>query len=490
MAKKGELFFLIKSLSKAEKRYFRLFAQMNKSGANYLRLFDAIDQQERYDELAIKEMFQGETFVKQLHVTKNYLSKLILKCLRNYYQGHSKSAGILDLLRDIEILFHKELYDQAWYSIEKACQVALEYEKYPLLLEAYGWKRKWLLNRHGPVKAKEALVEIIQAENEALQKWQRYNKYWELVANLFTWVNEEDERGKYENKLAAQPLFQEVDPTDTLRSRVLYYHLQYGYAFMKYNDVVGADHYIDELIALLESHPLRIQDDPSAYITALTNKIGSLLSQQKRNEIPPLLQKIRTVPQKYKLKQHSRLALRLLLQTYNVELELYRDTGEIEKGLKVIKEAEHFLLENDALPANYDLLLAYQFAYLYFLSKDYRKALFWLNHIFQLKSETTREDILSFARLLNLIIQFELKNIMVLKYAIDSTRRFLKKKRNLHDFERVLLQFFSKICNQPSKAYRASFIQLKEDLFANTPSKDVAQTLDYLDFMRWIGENC
>ena len=64
MAKKGELFLLIKSLSRTEKRYFRMFANMNKGSANYLRLFDAIDKQEVYDEKTIKEEFQGETFVK------------------------------------------------------------------------------------------------------------------------------------------------------------------------------------------------------------------------------------------------------------------------------------------------------------------------------------------------------------------------------------------------------------------------------------------
>ena len=70
MVKKNELFILIKSLSKSEKRYFRLFCSRESSGSNYTRLFDSIDSQKEYDEKAIKKVFKGEKFIHQLHVTK------------------------------------------------------------------------------------------------------------------------------------------------------------------------------------------------------------------------------------------------------------------------------------------------------------------------------------------------------------------------------------------------------------------------------------
>ena len=57
MIKKEQLFALIKSLTKAEKRYFKLFASVNNTDANYILLFDAIDAQDVYDEKRIKEKF-------------------------------------------------------------------------------------------------------------------------------------------------------------------------------------------------------------------------------------------------------------------------------------------------------------------------------------------------------------------------------------------------------------------------------------------------
>src|SRR5215207_9441723 len=103
MAKKGNLFLLIKSLSKSEKRYFKLFVANGKSDANYLQLFEAMDRQEQFDEEAIRKKFKGKAFASQLHVAKIYLSELILKSLRNYHANDSVNGQILDLIRDTEI---------------------------------------------------------------------------------------------------------------------------------------------------------------------------------------------------------------------------------------------------------------------------------------------------------------------------------------------------------------------------------------------------
>src|SRR6267143_6604241 len=107
MAKKGSLFLLIKSLTKAEKRYIKVFSGGGKDDSIYQLLFDAIDQQKEYDEEEIRKIFKGDKFLDQLHVTKIYLSELILKALRNYNAKSNINSELLTLLGDIEILFGK-----------------------------------------------------------------------------------------------------------------------------------------------------------------------------------------------------------------------------------------------------------------------------------------------------------------------------------------------------------------------------------------------
>src|SRR5687768_13478876 len=119
MVKKNSLFDLIKSLSPAEKRFFKSFST-GEGHSNYLRLFNAIDAMPQYDESIIKERFKGEKFINQLHVTKIYLQESILGSLRNFYGATSASQMEKDILRNVEIYFNKELYNQCAVEIQKA----------------------------------------------------------------------------------------------------------------------------------------------------------------------------------------------------------------------------------------------------------------------------------------------------------------------------------------------------------------------------------
>ena len=82
-----DLFQLIKSMSKSEKGYFKKFASKHTIGEKniYVKLFDAMDRIDEYNELLIKKKFAGEKFADKLYSTKNYLFNLILKALSSYH---------------------------------------------------------------------------------------------------------------------------------------------------------------------------------------------------------------------------------------------------------------------------------------------------------------------------------------------------------------------------------------------------------------------
>lgn len=487
MTKKNNLFLLIKSLTKAEKRYFKLHAAMGGDHKNYLRLFDFIGKQKEYDEQAVRRRFKDEAFVKQLHVTKIYLNKLILKSLRNFHASLSIDAELKDLLRDIELLFKRELFDQCQYSIAKAEDIARAYEKHYSLLEIYEWKRKLALLRSGAEKRRDEVNEVIARERLSLKKLQTVNEYWDLTINQ---VNSRLVSGGSDNRkqFLSHPLLKNVKAADTLQAKSLYYFiLQTQYYFQ--GNLAKAERSVTDLIELLESHPDRIKENPGSYITALNNKIGVCLRAKKLKAIPELLAKIRAIPQKYGLKPQSPLAIKTILQTYNVELEMYRDSGDYERGIARIDEIKSYLKKpNRFIPGDYKLMLYYQFAYLFFMKKEYKDSLYWLNELFRSKLGLVRQDIPSYARFLNLIIHFELGNITVLKYAVDACRRFLKKRGKVRPFENTLLKFFSRLSMAHPKNYSILFQQLQSELFSNSDKTEINNTLDYLNFREWIKE--
>ena len=110
MKASDDLFNLVRSLNKNEKRYFRLLSGLHAGEKKFLLLFDAVDSQKEYDEETIKKKFRKEKFIRQLTFTKNYLYKSILKSLESYHS--SADSEIKNLLHRVEILFEKGLYAQ------------------------------------------------------------------------------------------------------------------------------------------------------------------------------------------------------------------------------------------------------------------------------------------------------------------------------------------------------------------------------------------
>src|SRR5690606_3140650 len=134
MKASGELFQLIKSLNKSEKRYFKLNFP-GRENTNYLMLFDAIDKQEIYHEQSIKEKFKNEKFVKQLTFTKNYLYSSILSSLISYNRSGSTEIQLTEIVIKLRILFNKGLYPQYFKALKNFKQKVWEYEKFYILLE-------------------------------------------------------------------------------------------------------------------------------------------------------------------------------------------------------------------------------------------------------------------------------------------------------------------------------------------------------------------
>ena len=480
MSKKGQLFSLIKSMSQSEKRHFKLFLSTAAGDKNYLKLFNFIDRQKELNDQEIKAHFKGDAFVKQLHVTKNYLKKQILKSLRHYHSKHSVDASLKERLREIEILFQKDLFDHCRELVDKALEKAEHYEKLQSLLALYGWKKKLLLNRHGPFEAREEVLSLIEKEKELIDQLANHNAYWALTMDSMDFDRVQE--------TLKNPLLQGPEEAKSLQAKILYYHICYS-QYVVTGAVEQALQSIDDLIGLLEEIPERIREDPAPYITALNNKTVLLLRDGKLDQVYSHINKIREAPDRYGIPKHSRLTTVSLLKTYNVELELYRDLGEYQNAVKLIDEVNEILEKHrETVPRDYEISFYYQFAYSLFKKGLYSRALKWINKIVLGNYGTIREDIQSYGRFLNLMIHLELEHIMILKYAVDGTRRFLKKKRDLHLFEKVLLRFFSQVSMALSRERKALFLSLNEELFKGEKEEEVKEVLDYLDFKAWIAE--
>jgi hypothetical protein len=251
------------------------------------------------------------------------------------------------------------------------------------------------------------------------------------------------------------------------------------------NNLDQAEASIDKLISYLEANEFRLKDDPGPYITALSNKIGIFLNQRRYPEAHVVLRTIRELPAKLKLTNKNPVSLKIMVRTFNVELEAFRDSGEYTQGIQMIPKVRIFIEDNQELiSTDYQVLLHYQFAYLYFMKKDFKNALQNVNVVLNYRYQA-RTDIVGYAQFLNLIIHYELGNVTVMKYAVDSSRRYLKKRGNLIEFEKILLRLFSKLSTEPDNQHIRLFSEALNRLFGNPALINETQ-LDYLNFRYWL----
>ena len=138
MAKRDNLFNLIKSLNRSEKRYFKLFTKDKTINGknNHHILFNLIDKMDVYDEELLKRKLKKEPKILNFLASIKYqLYNSILRSMHIFHAQSSVEAELGEALHQIEFLRIKKLYDQALGVIKKAKVIAEERERFTYLME-------------------------------------------------------------------------------------------------------------------------------------------------------------------------------------------------------------------------------------------------------------------------------------------------------------------------------------------------------------------
>ena len=121
--------------------------------------------------------------------------------------------------------------------------------------------------------------------------------------------------------------------------------------------------------------------------------------------------------------------------------------------------------------------------------KQYSASLDWISKILKARFKSVRKDLIVHTHLLNLMIHLEHHNYMVLRYYVDSARRYIKKAHAMQPYLDILLRFFVKMSRMPLSAHHKAFRQLKGKLFPRDRESLIPEALtEYIDIPLWISE--
>ncbi|MCT4560092.1 MAG: hypothetical protein N4A41_01840 [Crocinitomicaceae bacterium] len=491
MKPSGELFKLIKSLSKSEKRFFKLSSSLQSGEKNYLKIFDFIEKQKEYNEEELKEHFKKEKFIRHLPSEKNHLYKLILKSLRSFYSEHSVSSLLKQEIKNVEILYQKALYKECEKFVARAKEIAKEYEKFYYWFELISWEKKLLEEAYEAGVFSTNLDELVEEEGMVIEKLRNLAEYqiiYSKINLLFRsggFARTPKERAEVDH-IADYHLIKGKNTAISTRAASMCYYIK-GLCAATNRQYTDAFEFFNKTRTILDNNPKIKEDSGQRYLMTLSYLCQCYIENKDYGEAEKLIQTIKGLSEEKGFSSID-IEVKIFTQSINLEMKLYQALGDFQRGVDMIEKIQIQQDElGDKINKEQEILLAYNNAYNCFGIGEYKKALAYINVVLNDNETNLRQDIYGFARVFNLILHYELENYDFLEYIIKSTNRFLSKYERSLQVEAVLIKYLRKLSKTMSATDKEGiFIELSKEIQQLMKLEDERVLMEYFNLEAWV----
>lgn len=485
MRRTDSLFQLIKALNRADKRNFKLLTQLTSGDKKYLKLFDAIDRQDSYDETRIVRQFREDNLVNQFSVAKNYLYNSILKSLTYFYKG--ENAELTSLALQVKILIDKNLFPHAQKILRKSKAKARRQENFSELQQLLALERQILVDQQD-YKKFGALIEEIQAEElQLLEKIRNFLHYRHLLDEVLKVMTasqsarEKEDESEFE-RILKDPSLQSPEAATSRRSRILFHtiHRHYWYYVGKIDEVVVS---AEKALAIFDESDDLKEAWVHQYIGVLFNCAAALYAIreiQRSKAVQETLYAIKTRSEKANISKFEKY--------FALSLSHAANAGDVREGKRLLTEFRRQIPKySGKIRKSSELLLYYYAAILCHVSNNHREALRWINAFLNEPRTEVRTDLQCNARLLNLIIHFELGNFDLVDHSLKSTYRFIVKRDRMYQAERMVLRSVKALAAADSEEGRLQiFKEMDEKIKELKDSRYESVAIQFLLLDSWV----
>jgi hypothetical protein len=485
------LFKLIKSLSKAEKRNFKLYSNRVGDGESlkYLTLFDLVDKQNDYNE---EEILKKAPEIKpaQLPNLKANLTKNLLVSLRLSSQLSDVDIMLRQQIDYAKIMYNKALYRQSLVMLNKAKQQAKKYERQLLYFEMIEFEK--LIESQYITRSLENRAEQLTQESDMLNHTLTLSgALSNLSIKLYGFYLQHGYVRNEEDQLAITDFFHENLPGFTYNNlgflEKLYLYQSHVWFYQITQDFLMQYRYSLKWVELFRQNPDALLAQTDMYIKGINNMLEGLYFAGDYARFEKGLLELRQFKELTELPLTKNVELSLGYHYYTHYINWHFMEGTFTEGALMVPEIEQFIDGNDIYLDNHNILVFYyKIACLYFGSGDYKNTVKYLNKVINYKDVELRSDIQCFARILNLIAHFEMQNFELIEYLVKSTYRFLSKMKDLHRTQRELLYFLRRLPTISEDKLNDAFRILLEELKRLRQDPYEKRAFLYLDIISWL----
>ncbi len=489
--KTDDLIRLIHSLTKAEKRHFRLFVQRRQSSEEmlFLRLFDYLDKHEEYREAAVLKKLP-DIKKSQLPNLKAHLYGQLLTSLRLLHKNSNDDILLREMIDYARVLYNKGLYRPSLNYLEKVKHraqklnyqaIALESIEFEKLIESQ-YVTQSIQGRAGELSSQSQVL------NQVIEKANLFSSLSLQMYALFLKSGFARNAADYEK---VQDFFEAHKPAVGFLELdfwgKIYYCQSHVWLYYIGQQFSACYRHVYTWVQLFEDDPSMKIHHPALYLKGLHNLLGTLFNTLDYNRFCAQLNRLEQFPQQVGGVMDNNVEGLFQLYRYLHRIDKHYLEGSYEDGLQLVPELAR-AIEQETY--NWDdhriMVLNYRIGCLYFAVGDNDNSIHYLNRIINQKNPDYRADIQCFARILSLIAHFELGNARLLEYQIKSVYRFLLQMEDLHQVQKEIFGFLRRTPSMRRDMLLGEFKRLHDKLLPLASDPFERRSFMYLDILSWL----
>ena len=485
------LFKLIKTLTKSEKRNFKLYANRigGKENAKFIQMFDVLEKQLDYDEdqICIKIPSIKKAQISNL---KRHLYRQLLISLRLIHIQRNIDIEIREQLDFTKILYNKGLYLQSLKLLDRIKAIAIEYHQDSLHLEIVEFEK--YIESSYITRSMETRADHLTEESEKrIKVIDTTSKLSNLSLRLYGLYIKTGHIRNQKDAYMVREFFKSNLPKIEIQNLTFYEKIYLYQCYVWYNyilqDFLKCYSSSRRWVDLFEKERQMIHTDPSMYLRGYNYMLATLFYMGDYPKYKKNLEAFEEVTKALmgELNTNGKLLCFQYLQTARINGHFIE--GTFREGVQLIPEIEEGLESFQFyMDPHRVMIFYYKIACMYFGADKNEEALDYLNKIINFKAGPLREDIQCYARILHLICHYELGNIDLLEYIIKSVYRFLAKMEDLNMVQTEVLKFLRKALYLNDRDLQKAFLKLKNKLEVLASHPYEKRSFLYLDIISWL----
>ena len=487
---KDNLFVLLKSLTKSEKRQFKLYVGRMDSNedSKFLNLFNLLDKMKKYDE---KKIIESNIVTKQqLSNLKAHLYKQILISLRLNPQHKNVKLHIRSQIDFATILYQKGLYKQSLKILDKAKSYALKYDENTSAYEIVEFEKlieslyvtRSLTNRTNELVTQTNHLKQINDVSSSLSNisLQLYEK---LIKAGYA---KSDSESKEIKSIFDEKIKYYIPENLGFREKLIYYQSWVWYSLLA-QDFLSSYKYASKWIDTFNNKPEMIKIHPVYYLKGYNFLLEALSLIKYPSKFKNRLDDMIEVVEDESFPVNQNLNALIFLYKYNNLFNLHVLEGTFKESINIIPEVLDGIEKNkNFIDHHHIMLLYYKIACMYFTVDEFDKCIKYTSLIMRNKNIKMREDLQCFTRILNLIAHWEAGLDFNLDKIIKETYNYLDKLNDLHEVQKTILKYLNGLENIYPGEIKGFLRNLYNELKKYEDDPYEKRAFLYLDIISWL----